>query len=60
MSILSLALVLIIVGVLMYLVNVLIPMDARIKTILSVVVALGVLFWVLEVTGVVNTGVRLR
>ena len=39
---------LIIVGVLLYLLNTLIPMDARIKTIINVIVILAVCLWLLE------------
>lgn len=60
MTILSLAIVLIIVGVLLYAVNVLIPMEARIKTVLNIVVLLGVGLWLLDAFGLVNTGIRLR
>jgi hypothetical protein len=49
MSIITLLLVLIIVGVGLYLVNTVIPMDAKIKTILNVVVILLVLLWLLDV-----------
>ena len=62
MSILSLLLVLIVVGVALYLVNTVIPMDGKIKTILNVVVVLLVLVWLLDVfvglgsLGTVHTG----
>lgn len=48
MSLISLIIILIIVGVVLYLVNSLIPMDQKIKTILNAVVVICVLLWLLE------------
>ena len=53
MSAISLIVMLIIIGVLLYLVNTLIPMDAKIKTIINVVVVIIVLLWLLQVFGAV-------
>jgi len=50
----SLLVVLIIVGVVLYLVNTLIPMDARIKTVINVVVIICVLLYVLQAFGLLN------
>lgn len=47
MDLISLVVVLIAVGVLLYLVNTLIPMDGKIKQIINVVVVIAVLLWVL-------------
>ncbi len=44
----SLLVTLIIVGVLLYLLNSLVPMDSRIKTIINVIVILAVCIWLLE------------
>ncbi len=49
MSILALLFVLIVIGVALYLVNAVIPMDGKIKTILNVVVVLLVLVWLADV-----------
>lgn len=49
MSIIGLLIILIIVGVALYLVNSVIPMDPKIKTILNVVVVIVVLLWLLDV-----------
>jgi len=46
---------LIVIGVLLWLVNSMIPMDANIKTILNVVVVLCVVLWLLNVFGVLNS-----
>jgi len=48
MDLISLVVVLIIVGVLLYLINNLIPMDAKIKTIINVVVVVAVCLWLLN------------
>jgi len=54
MSLVGLLLTLIIIGVVLYLVNTLIPMDDKIKTIINVVVILVVLIWLLGVFGVLG------
>ncbi len=48
MPLITVALVLIVVGVLLWLVNAYIPMDAKIKQILNVVVVIAVVLWVLS------------
>ena len=52
MTILTLLLVLIIVGILLWLVNTYIPMDAKIKQIINIVVLIIVIIWVLKALGV--------
>lgn len=54
MSLISLAVTLIIVGVLLWLVNTYIPMDGKIKKILNIVVVVCVVLWLLSVFGVLN------
>lgn len=54
MSIVSLVLVLIVVGVLLYVVETLIPMDARIKRVIEIVVLIGVLFYILQAFGLIG------
>jgi hypothetical protein len=54
MSIIGLIVVLIIVGVILYLVNTLIPMDPKIKTIINVVVVVCVCLWLLSVFGLLG------
>ena len=51
MPLLSVLLVLIIVGVLLWLVNTYIPMDHKIKNILNIVVVVIVVIWLLKVFG---------
>ena len=61
MSLISVVIVLIIVGVLLWLVNTYIPMDNKIKTILNVVVVIAVVLWLLQGFGVLSgTGLRLH
>lgn len=50
----SLLIVLIIVGVVLYLLNTLVPMDSRIKTVINVVVLLAVFLYVLQAFGLVS------
>ncbi len=56
---LNIIIMLIIVGVLLWAVNTIIPMDAKIKQILNVVVVIAVLLWLLQAFGLLS-GVRLR
>jgi len=50
-SLISVVLVLIVVGVLLWLVNSYIPMDGKIKNILNAVVVIAVVLWLLQVFG---------
>ncbi|WP_305907071.1 Thivi_2564 family membrane protein [Methylomarinum sp. Ch1-1] len=54
MDLISLVVVLIVVGLLLWLVNSYIPMDARIKQILNVVVIIVVVLWLLSAFGVLS------
>lgn len=54
MSILTLFLVLIVVGVLLWLVNSYIPMQQTIKNILNVVVVIAVILWLLNAFGLLD------
>jgi hypothetical protein len=51
MPVLTVLIVLIVAGVLLWLVNTFIPMDRTIKTILNVVVVIVVIVWLLKVFG---------
>lgn len=46
---------LIVVGVLLWLVNSYLPMDNKIKSILNAVVVIAVVFWLLQVFGVLGS-----
>ena len=54
MSLISLVVTLVVVGVLLWLVNAYIPMDGKIKKILNIVVVVVVVFWLLNVFGVLG------
>ncbi|MCL4547106.1 MAG: hypothetical protein M1495_00875 [Bacteroidetes bacterium] len=54
MSLLGLVLVLVVVGVLLWLINSYIPMQATIKKILNVVVVIVVILWILSAFGIID------
>jgi hypothetical protein len=54
MPLINLVITLIVVGVLLWLVNNYIPMDAKIKNILNIVVVIAVVLWLLSVFGVLG------
>src|SRR5580765_6262078 len=54
MPLLTLVIVLIVVGVLLWLVNTYIPMDGKIKSILNAVVVIAVVIWLLQVFGLLG------
>jgi hypothetical protein len=54
MSLISLAVTLIVIGVLLWLVNTYIPMDGKIKNILNGVVVICVVVWLLFAFGILN------
>jgi hypothetical protein len=60
MPLISVVVVLLVVGVLLWLVNTYIPMDGKIKSILNAVVVIAVVLWLLQVFGLLNVldGIR--
>lgn len=52
MSLLSILLVIVVVGVILWLINSYLPMDGKIKTILNVVVVIFLIIWLLKAFGV--------
>jgi hypothetical protein len=54
MPLLTILIVLIVAGVLLWLVNSYIPMDSKIKTILNVVVVIILIIWLLKAFGIFN------
>lgn len=54
MSLISLLVVLVVVGVLLWAVNNFIPMDSKIKQILNVVVVIFVVIWLLKAFGLLG------
>jgi undecaprenyl pyrophosphate phosphatase UppP len=60
MPLVHIVLVLIIVGVLLWLINSFIPMDAKIKTLLNLVVTVAVIVWLLQAFGILGPLSRYR
>ena len=60
MTLISLIITLIVVGVLLWLVNTYIPMDGKIKKILNVVVVICVVVWLLFAFGVLDHSSDIR
>ena len=60
MPLISVVIVLIVVGVLLWLVNTYIPMDRKIKSIINVVVVIAVILWLLNVFGVLGSMENIR
>ena len=54
MPLINLVVTLIVVGVLLWLVNTYIPMDAKIKQIMNVVVVIAVVLWLLSAFGMIG------
>lgn len=52
MTLIGLVIVLIVIGVLLWLVNTKLPMDATIKQILNIVVLIVVVLWILSLFGI--------
>ena len=55
MSIISIIIALVLVGLVLWLINSFIPMDAKIKTILNVVVVILVVIWLLRASGLLSS-----
>jgi hypothetical protein len=62
MSLVSIVLTLVVVGVLLWLVNNYVPMDGKIKSIVNVVVVIVVVIWLLQAFGLVGSlqNIRIR
>jgi hypothetical protein len=60
MSLISLIITLVVIGVLLWLVNTYIPMDGKIKKILNVVVVICVVVWLLFAFGILNHSSDIR
>lgn len=55
MSLITILLVLIVVGVVLWLINAFIPMDSKIKSILNIVVVIVVVIWLLKAFGLLSS-----
>lgn len=62
MSLISLLITLVVVGVLLWLLNNYVPMDGKIKTIINVVVVIVVVIWLLQAFGILGSlqNIRIR
>ena len=60
MSLITVVLTLIVVGVLLWLINTFIPMQGMIKSILNIVVVIAVVIWLLAAFGVIDLPGDLR
>ena len=60
MSLISLVVTLVVIGVLLGLINAYIPMDGKIKKILNAVVVICVVVWLLFAFGIINHGGDIR
>jgi len=54
MSILTILLVIVVVGVLLWAINSFLPMDPKVKSILNVVVVILLILWLLQAFGLLN------
>jgi hypothetical protein len=55
MSLLTIILVIVVVGVLLWALNSFIPMDSKIKSILNIVVVVALIIWLLQAFGLIGT-----
>lgn len=60
MTLVGLIVVLVVVGVVLWMVNNLIPIDPKIRTIINVIVVLAVCLWLLDSFGLLHGGPVLR
>ncbi|QNT68593.1 Thivi_2564 family membrane protein [Defluviicoccus vanus] len=60
MSLVSIIIALIVVGVVLWAINTYIPMDGKIKGILNIVVVVGVILWLLQSFGVFNSAITVH
>jgi hypothetical protein len=60
MSLISLIITLVVVGVLLWLVNTYLPMDGKIKKILNIVVVICVVVWLLFAFGIIDRSSDIR
>ena len=55
MSLLTLILVIVVVGVLLWALNSFVPMDSKVKSILNIVVVVLLIIWLLQAFGLIGT-----
>lgn len=54
MDLITIVIILVVVGVLLWLANTYIPMDRKLKTILNIVVVIAVILWLLQAFGLLS------
>lgn len=60
MTLYSLVVTIVIVGLILWAIDSFVPMDPKVRSLLRAVVVIGLIFWVLQEVGIVSTHVRLR
>jgi uncharacterized membrane protein len=62
MSLIGLVITLVVVGVLLWLLNTYVPMDAKIRNIINILVVIVVVIWLLQALGVLGSlqNIRIR
>jgi hypothetical protein len=60
MSLITIVLTLIVVGILLWLINTYVPMDGKIKKILNIVVVVVVVLWLINVFGLLGRSGEIR
>jgi hypothetical protein len=60
MSLVTIIVVLVVMGLVLYLINTYIPMARPVKTVLNVVVVLMLCLWLLNAFGIVNVPIRIK
>lgn len=54
MPLVTVVVTLLVVGVLLWMINTYVPMDAKIKSLLNIVVVIGVVVWLLQAFGLIG------
>jgi hypothetical protein len=60
MSLISVILILVVIGFLLWIINTFIPMAGSIKTILNAVVVIAIILWLLSIFGILPGGLNIR
>ena len=60
MSLVTIIVVLVVIGLVLYLINTYIPMARPVKTVLNVIVVLMLCLWLLNAFGIVNIPIRIK
>ena len=60
MSLVTIIVVLVVIGLVLYLINTYIPMARPVKTVLNVIVVLILCLWLLNAFGIVNIPIRIK